>query len=203
MNCPVPSVTSCFDVPADALPLAEPCWSPHAFASRTWPAISLLFSSPLPCICEAFVGSSAVLVGWFRRRHDRTAPASARGARSPQSRRPAQSIMSSSRQSTHRLRNDKFGLRNRDRFPTQAPASSALGRFRRNPREGGGRHGRAACTRRVRCSIVFRDGPPISYCSGQPEWTTTDRLARPICRAQIAVGRFDTLMPEQRPGRYP
>jgi hypothetical protein len=48
MNCPVPSVTSCFDVPADSLSLAEPCGSPHVFASRTWPAISFLH-------CSAFV----------------------------------------------------------------------------------------------------------------------------------------------------
>jgi hypothetical protein len=63
MNCPVPSVTSCLDVPADFL-YPRSTWLSASRIRVTDPARDFLHH------CPAFssVGSSAVLVGLFRAR---------------------------------------------------------------------------------------------------------------------------------------
>jgi hypothetical protein len=118
MKCPVASVTSCFDVPADSLSLLMrevPQLSNESTRFSRNPAIASHvrvtdlvhdFSSP----CRAFV--KAVLVDlFFIVTTMGPRPRSALPGRvRRKSRKAAESIMFSSRQSTRRLRNDKFDL---------------------------------------------------------------------------------------------
>jgi hypothetical protein len=148
MKCPVASVTSCFDVPADSLSLLMrevPRISNGSTRFSRNPAIASHvrvtdlahdFSSPCPAFVKA-AGSSAVLADLISSSPPSGAPevGIAGGRVRRKSRRAAQSIMFSSRQSIRRLRNDKFDLRNRERFRTQAPCLTpsrrAMGKFSR------------------------------------------------------------------------